>query len=112
MRAIVVFVAITYGLAAALGLVVGLSGGYQSPLVGPGFLAMLIPAIGVLALHIGMRERARVTWARFPLGYLPVALLLIPLVLHAKMLPLLAAFEGGHLPRASWLTPGDRKSVV
>ena len=45
MRAIVVFVAITYGLAAALGLVVGLSGGYQSPLVGPGRVWIALGAV-------------------------------------------------------------------
>lgn len=105
MKAIVVFVGITYLLAAALGLTVGLSGGPQSPLLGLGFLGMLIPAIGVLIVRWTMGERLNIAWSRFPLRYLPVALLLIPLVLHATMLPLMAAFEGGHLPWATWLTP-------
>jgi len=104
MKAIVVFVAITYALAAALGLVVGLTGGHQSSLVGLGFVGMLIPATGVLILRFTMHESAHVTWSRFPLAYVPLALLLIPLVLHATMVPLMAAFEGGHLPWASWLT--------
>ncbi len=104
-KAIIVFVSVTYLLAAALGLVVGLSGGPQSPLVGLGFLGMLIPAAGVLILRWAMNERAHIDWSRFPVRYLPLALLSIPLVLHATMLPLMAVFEGGHLPWAAWLTP-------
>jgi len=41
---------------------------------------------------------------RLPLGYLPIALFLTPLVMHAVMLPV-AAYLWGGLPWASWLTP-------
>jgi membrane protease YdiL (CAAX protease family) len=104
-RAVLAFVAIAYALAIALSLVVGLTGGYQSRLVGLGYLAMLVPTIAVLAVRFAMNEDVRsMGWDRFPLRFLPVALLLIPIVLHAAMLPLTAALAGG-LPWQGWLTP-------
>jgi membrane protease YdiL (CAAX protease family) len=51
-----------------------------------------------------MNEGARVDWGRFPARYLPLALLLIPLVLHAAMMPVTSWLEGG-LPWSAWLTP-------
>ena len=104
MNAILVFVAIAYGLSIALSLVVGLTGGHESALVGFAFVTMFIPAIAALATGIATHDRLGIGWDRFPIRYLPIALFLIPGVLHAVMLPMLAAREGA-LPWQDWLTP-------
>ena len=104
-RAVLAFVAIAYGLSIALSLVVGLTGGHESRLVGLGYLSMLLPALAVLIVRITMYEEVpSMGWDRFPLRYLPVALLLIPLVMHAAMLPL-TVHVAGRLPWQDWLTP-------
>jgi membrane protease YdiL (CAAX protease family) len=51
-----------------------------------------------------MNEPPRVSWDCFPLRYLPAALFLIPGVLHAAMLPVMAILQGG-LHWQEWLTP-------
>jgi hypothetical protein len=48
--AIKAFVAIAYALSITLSLVVGLTGGYESPLVGLRFLSMFIPAVRISRL--------------------------------------------------------------
>jgi membrane protease YdiL (CAAX protease family) len=66
---------------------------------------MLFPAVSVLITNAVVRNKHRVTgWDRFPLGYLPLALFLMPLVMHAAMLPVAAAL--GRLQWQEWLTPG------
>jgi membrane protease YdiL (CAAX protease family) len=103
-RPIVVFVAITYALSIALSFVIGLTGGYQSRLIGLAFLSMLIPATAVVIVDLAMDERIASGWNRLPLAYVPVALLLIPLVMHAAMLPMTVVVDG-RLPWENWLTP-------
>jgi len=105
MKAIVAFVGAAYGLAIALSLLIGLTGGHQSPLIAVGYLSMILPAIAVLIVSVAMNEPPRVQWDRFDLMYLPAALFLMPIVLHAVMLPLMAAANGG-VPWQDWLTPG------
>ena len=102
---VTVFLAVAYSLSIALGLVVGLSGGDAGPLAGLRFLSMGIPAIAVLVVQSFFGERPRVDWHRLPLKYVPLALLLMPLVMHLAMLPVTTAYEG-RLPWESWLTPG------
>ena len=48
MRAILAFVGASYALAIALSLVVGLTGGHESPLIGLGYVSMFLPAVSVL----------------------------------------------------------------
>jgi membrane protease YdiL (CAAX protease family) len=103
-HAILVFVAITYALSIGLSLVIGLTGGHESRLVGLGYATMFVPALAVFVVQSGMDEVPGIDWRRFPLKYLPVALLLIPVVNHAVMLPVTAALAGG-LPWQNWLTP-------
>ena len=103
-RPIVVFVAITYALSIALSLVIGLTGGCQSRLIGLAFVSMLIPAIAVVIVDLAMDEKIASGWNRLPLAYMPVALLLIPLVMHAAMLPMTVVVDG-RLPWESWLPP-------
>jgi membrane protease YdiL (CAAX protease family) len=102
--ATLVFIGITYLLAIAIGLAVGFTGGHQSRLVGLGYAAMFIPAVALLVVRFALKEDLRIRWTRFPLNYVPLAVLLIPVLLHAVMLPVTAAFEGG-LPWQDWLTP-------
>jgi membrane protease YdiL (CAAX protease family) len=101
-KAIATFLAVAYGLAIALSLVVGLTGGYRSPVVSVGFFAAFAPALAVLVVT-WMAEERPVVHNSFPVRYLPVALLLFPVVLHATMLPTMAATEG--LRWQDWLTP-------
>lgn len=103
MKAIVGFVTTAYTLAIALSLFIGLTGGHESPLIGLGYLSMFLPAIAVVIIASTMGEPLQVRWDRFQPRYLPVALFLMPAVLHAVMLPLMAAQAG--LPWQDWLTP-------
>jgi uncharacterized protein len=104
--AVLVFLAIAYGLSIALSLVVGLTGGYQSRFVfGFGVVSMFVPAVAILIVDSTMQEKVwSFGWRRFPLKYLPLALLLMPVVMHAVMLPV-ATTLWGRLPWEDWLTP-------
>ena len=102
MNPILAFVATAYGLSVALSLVVGMTGGYDSPLIGLRYLSMLLPGIAVLIVSAGMDEKPVVRF-EMPLRYLPIALFLIPTVLHAVMLPTMSVAEG--LQWQDWLTP-------
>lgn len=112
MKRIIAFVATAYGLSIILSLVIGLTGGHESTLIVLSYLSMFLPAISVLILALAMNEPPRIRWDHFPLRYLPVALFLIPGILHAVMLPSMAAMQGG-LQWQDWLTPGpDGLAVV
>ena len=82
-----------YALSIAIGLAVGLTGGHESKFVGLGYAAMFVPAIAVLVVSVTTGDGLRICWSNFPLKYVPLALLLIPGVLHAAMLPATFAFE-------------------
>src|SRR5215831_16031283 len=104
-RPTLVFVSIAYALAIALSLLVGLTGGSGSRWIGLGYVSMLIPAVSVLATNAVERgEQPPIDWGRLPLQYLPLALFLMPLVMHAAMLPTAAALDRLHWQ--GWLTPG------
>ena len=105
-RPLVVFVAIAYTLSIALSLVVGLTGGAQSRLAFAfGVASMFVPALATLVVVVAMKTPAPSLGAdRLPLKYLPIALLLLPIVMHAVMLPV-AAYLWGGLPWARWLAP-------
>jgi uncharacterized protein len=103
-RAVVVFVAIAYALSIGFSLAVSLSGGHHSPLVALSVITMFFPAAAVLAVMVAMNEPARIKWRVFPVRYLPLALLMIPAVMHTVMLTLTIHFTGG-LPWQVWLTP-------
>jgi membrane protease YdiL (CAAX protease family) len=103
-RAVLVFIAIAYALSITLSLVVGFTGGYRSRFAfGFGVATMFIPAVAVLLLDFSMGEKVRFAWNTFPLKYVPVALFLIPVVMHVVMLPVGAALWG-RLPWEEWLT--------
>jgi membrane protease YdiL (CAAX protease family) len=98
-----VFVATAYALPIALSLVVGLTGGHESRLIGLAYLSMFLPAISVVVLHSTMGAAPRVDWDRFPLRYLPAALFIIPVVVQGIALPMLAAH--GRIEWPDWFTP-------
>lgn len=104
MKSIFVFTAVAYALSIALSLLIGLTGGYQSALIGLRYLSMFLPAASVLIVATAMREGPLVLWDRLPLSYLPLALLLIPGVMPASMLPVMVRLEGGWQWQ-DWLTP-------
>jgi membrane protease YdiL (CAAX protease family) len=104
MKPILAFVATAIGLSIALSLLIGLTGGHQSALIGLGYLSMLLPALAVAIVHFTMNEPPQIQWDRFAPRYLPVALFLIPGVMHAVMMPLMAVVGGG-LRWQEWLTP-------
>jgi hypothetical protein len=94
-----VFVAMAYPQSLALSLVTGVTGGYESRWIGLGYLSMLIPAISAQIAKADTREEQGSVGRRaFPLRYLPLALFLMPFVMHAAMLPVAAAL--GRLQRA------------
>jgi membrane protease YdiL (CAAX protease family) len=68
------------------------------------FGAMFVPALSAALIGRATGERLGIDWSRFPLRYLPLALLLIPVLMHAAMLPATSLLEG-QLPWQSWLTP-------
>jgi membrane protease YdiL (CAAX protease family) len=105
-RSLLAFIALAYALSIALSLVVGLTGGGESRLAfGFGVASMFLPAAAMLVVVFANEGDApSLGWNRFPLSYLPVSLLLMPVVMHVVMLPVAAALWGG-LPWASWLTP-------
>jgi hypothetical protein len=101
---ILAFVVIAYTLSIMLSLVVGLTGGHESVLIGLAYLSMFLPAVSVLIVSRTMNAPPCIRWRHFPLKYLPVALFLIPGVQHAVMLPFMATAPGG-VQWQDWLTP-------
>ena len=95
MHPITAFVVAAYALSIALSLVIGLTGGHQSPLIALSYLSMFLPAVAVLIVRVTLHESPRLHWDTLPVRYLPVALFLIPVVMHAAMLPVMAALSGG-----------------
>ena len=92
--AILVFIGIAYAFAIAIGVAVALTGGHRSPLLWLGYASMFVPAIAVLIVRSTMNEGLRIDWSRLPLKYVPLSVLLVPIVLHAVMLPVAGALEG------------------
>ncbi len=101
---LLVFLGVAFGGSILLSLVIGLSGGYKSSLVWLAPLSMFVPALGVLVACVTMGAPLGIEWNRFPLRWLPVALLILPLAIHAVALPGVVVLEG-RLPWVQWLTP-------
>lgn len=104
MKAIVTYVGIAYALSIALSLPVGLTGGHDSRFFGLAYLSMFLPAIAVTVVYLVAKEAPLISWERRSLSHLPVALFLMPVVLHLAMLPAMALIKGG-LQWQDWLTP-------
>jgi membrane protease YdiL (CAAX protease family) len=96
-RPIVTFIAVASLLAIAFAFATSVTGGPHGPLGAAGFVTMLIPALSAAILRAATGEDTRIDWSRLPRRYLPVALFLIPAVMHAAMLPAMHA-AAGRLP--------------
>ena len=101
------FLLLTFSGAVVLS-VAALISGRGSTLAGVlGLLTMLLPALAVLFVRVAFG--ARVTdagWRPFPIRWLPVALFVLPIAIHAVALPAAMVLEGG-LPWSHWLVPAD-----
>jgi membrane protease YdiL (CAAX protease family) len=103
-RPMIGFVATAYALSTALSLFIGLNGGHESPFIGFGYLSMFIPAISIVTVNqIWRGSQQPIGYTRFPMRYLAVALFLMPVAMHAVMLPVAAAV--GSLQWQEWLRP-------
>ena len=94
-RSVLVFIGIAYALSGALSLLIGLTGGHASALISLSYLSMFLPTAAVLFVAFVVNEPLCIRWNSFPIRFLPVALFLIPGVLHAVMVPLMGRIEGG-----------------
>lgn len=103
-RAVSIYLTSAYALSIALSLVIGLTGGHQSSLIGFGLLTMFLPAAAMAVACLATGEPLAIDWGRCPLRYVPVAILLLPLLMHAAMLPAMTTLEG-RLPWQDWLAP-------
>lgn len=91
---LLVFLGVAFGGSILLSLVIGLSGGYKSSLVWLAPLSMLVPALGVLVAYVTLGAHLGIEWNRLPRRWLPVALLILPLAIHAVALPGVVVLEG------------------
>ncbi len=105
-RPLTAYIVLAYALSIGLSVIVWLTGGDRSPLaIAFGAGAMFVPAAAVLVVVMAMNAPPpTLRWGSLPLGYVPLALFLIPVVMHVVMLPAASAIWGG-LPWVSWLTP-------
>jgi membrane protease YdiL (CAAX protease family) len=104
-RSLIVFLSVAMGGSVLLSVAIGLSGGQQSPLARFAVLSMFMPALGVMVTRLTVGDQLNIKRARSPLLWVPVALLLVPLAIHAVALPGVLLLEG-RLPWDAWLTPG------
>ena len=117
-REIAVFLSAAFGGAILLSFVIGLSGGANSPFLWLAPLTMFLPALGVLAARFASGAPLGIDGIHLPLGWLPAALFIMPLAIHAVVLPSVFIFEG-KLPwvQVPWLngfyhTPGLAGRIV
>jgi uncharacterized protein len=100
------FLAVTFGGAVALSLAASAGVGDDTP-AALSLLAMLLPALGVLFVRVVFHAPVHdAGWGRFPVRWLPTALLVLPIAIHAAALPAAIVFEG-RLPWSPWLAPAE-----
>jgi membrane protease YdiL (CAAX protease family) len=84
-----------------------ISGKGGTPAGALGLLTMLLPALGVLFVQVAFgASLPDAGWGRFPIRWLPVALLVLPIATHAVALPAAMVLDG-RLPWSHWLVPAD-----
>lgn len=105
---LLVFLVITFSLSIILSLFIGLTGAHESKFIWLRFASMPIPAIAVLIVSNVYKESiAEIKWNKFPINWLPVALFLMPAVIHIVCLPLIGFLNNGSLPWQLWLTANE-----
>ena len=105
-RSIWIYLFITFSLAVLLSFSISLTGGHTSKWINLAYLAMFIPAVAVLVLRLLKVSSLIVEWQRFPLEWIPGALFIFPVIIHAVCLPLVAWQNNGEIPWQSWLSVG------
>jgi membrane protease YdiL (CAAX protease family) len=103
---IIWFAVLCFGFGILLSLFIGVTGGQDSKFIGAKYFSMLIPAIAVLFLtwrfNTPVMDPVRNS---FPVAWLPVALLLMPVAIHTICLPVYAYLNNQQLIWQTWLTP-------
>jgi len=101
---LLLFIAITFGLSILLSLFIGFTGGHESKFICLQFASMPIPAIAVLVMsNVFKAPVTDIKSGKLPVGWLLPALFLMPVIIHAVCLPLIAVLNRGRLPWQSWL---------
>jgi membrane protease YdiL (CAAX protease family) len=100
------FIVLSFAASICVGFAAAMTGGSQSPMIVPlGLTAMLSPAFTAwLAARICRDPFGTFGVKSFPLVYLPVALLAVPVVQHAVDMPVMI-LSFGYLPWFPWLSP-------
>jgi uncharacterized protein len=102
------FLFICFGFSFLISLLVKFTGGHDSKYIWVAYLSMFIPAIAVLLMRILFKLKTdNPGWGKFPLKWLPVALLLMPLIIHAICIPLETILNNNSIPWQSWLHPDE-----
>ena len=102
----IIFVTLAFAMSMGFSWLVATTGGPASPYVPYALVSMFFPAIAMIVTRVMTGEKLNIKWARFPLRYVPVALLLIPVATHAVMLATLYAIDGA-IHWQAWLTPAS-----
>ncbi|MCW5912842.1 MAG: CPBP family intramembrane metalloprotease [Cyclobacteriaceae bacterium] len=103
-RQLIYFLLLNFALGILISLIVMRTGGHDSEYIGIGYVSMFIPAISVLIMKLFFKaEVGTIDWNKFPIKWVPVALFLIPLAIHAICIPLDAFLNNGTIPWQSWL---------
>ena len=93
------FSGIALALSILLSVFIGRTGGHWSPFIGWSYSSMFIPALSLFLVIVFFKAPAPVLrWDVLPVKWLPVALFLLPVALHAVLLPLYAHFNNNRLP--------------
>ena len=100
------FIVLSFAASICVGFAAAMTGGSRSPMIVPlGLAAMVSPAFAAwLAATIRRDPVGTIGVRSFPLAYLPVALLAVPVVQHAMDIPVMF-FSFGYLPWFPWLSP-------
>jgi len=100
------FILLSFAASICVGFAAAMTGGSQSPMIVPlGLTAMLSPAfVAWVAAKIRRDPFGTFGVKSFPLVYLPVALLAVPVVQHAVDIPVMF-LSFGYLPWVPWLSP-------
>jgi len=102
------YIIITFSLSILLSLMIGLTGGHESKIIWTQYATMAIPALAVLIMNNAFQAPIEeLNWNRFPARWLPLALFLMPVIIHMVALPMLAYLNNGVLPWQSWLLASD-----
>jgi membrane protease YdiL (CAAX protease family) len=102
------FIAICFGLSILLSLFMDFTGGHESKYLQGGYFSMLIPAIAVMVMkYVFNAPVTRDHKTNLSIGWVLLALLLMPVLIHAVCLPLFAFLNNNSLPWQSWLTTNN-----